>query len=258
MISAARPVASSASARSSTSAAWPSIHRVFSDVPRLTVGQFGDTAPEGKRLLEASHRLAGVAGRCGIASESGGRFVTRRINLALGEGPTRPLRQNEAVAQGATQRGDVGLQGFGGGAWRILTPEQFDEGVGRDDRAVVQPEHREDGTRFGARDRDGCSVLSDLERSQNPQFHGLKRSHVPDRPGGRFNTRSRSSKGRRAGWLSCRKAATFGRPDPGQARRPDNDYLHLVASLSGPDQPRAQRGSRGRNRRHRHSQVPGW
>ena len=36
-----------------------------------TVGQFGDTSPEGKRLLEASHRLADVAGRCGIASESG-------------------------------------------------------------------------------------------------------------------------------------------------------------------------------------------
>ena len=36
-----------------------------------TVGQFGDTAPEGQRFLEASHRLAGVAGRCGVASESG-------------------------------------------------------------------------------------------------------------------------------------------------------------------------------------------
>jgi hypothetical protein len=35
----------------------------------------------------------------------------------------------------------------------------------------VQPEHREDGTRFGARDSDGRSVLPDLERSQNPQFH---------------------------------------------------------------------------------------
>ena len=157
------------------------------DPPRLlrcsppAIGQFGDTAPEGERLLEAGHRLAGVAGGRGIASQSGGRFVTRGIDLALGEGPTRPLRQNEAVAQGATQRGDVGLQGLGGGARRILAPEQLDEGVGRHNGTAVQPEHREDGARFGARNRDGRAVLPDLERSQNPQFHRMKRTHIADR-----------------------------------------------------------------------------
>ncbi len=33
------------------------------------------------------------------------------------------------------------------------------------------PEQREDGARFRARDFDGRTVLPDLERSQNPQFH---------------------------------------------------------------------------------------
>ena len=136
-----------------------------------TVGQFGDAPPEGKRFLETSHRLADVAGRSGIASESGGRFVTRRINLALGKGPTRPLRHNESVAQGSTQRGDVGLQGFCGGAGRILAPEQLEQGVCGYHCTAAQPEHREDGTWFGARNRDRHTILPGLKRSQNPQFH---------------------------------------------------------------------------------------
>ena len=155
------------------------------DPPRLfrcappTIGQLGDTAPEGERLLEAGHRLADVAGGRGIASQSGGRFITRGIDVALGEGPTRPLCQNEAVAQGATQRRDVGLQGLCGSAGRILAPEQLDEGVGRHNGTAVQSEHREDGTRFGARNHDRCAGLPDLERSQNPQFHRMKRTHLP-------------------------------------------------------------------------------
>ena len=35
----------------------------------------------------------------------------------------------------------------------------------------------EDGPRFGAGDRDRQTVLPDLQRPQNPQFHLLKRSH---------------------------------------------------------------------------------
>src|ERR1700758_2574954 len=95
------------------------------DPPRLlrssppAVGQFWDAAPEGNRLLEAGDRLSGVAGGGGIASQPGCRSVARRIDLALSEGPTRALRQDKAIAQGATQRRDVGLQGLGGGAWRI-------------------------------------------------------------------------------------------------------------------------------------------
>ncbi len=65
------------------------------------VGQFGDSAPEGKRLLEPGHRLAGVAPGGGIAAQSGCRFVTRGINLTLGEGPTGSLGQDKAVTQGA-------------------------------------------------------------------------------------------------------------------------------------------------------------
>jgi hypothetical protein len=62
----------------------------------------------------------------------------------------------------------VGLQGLGGGAWRILTPKQPNERVGRHHRTTVQPEHREDGARLGARNIDGSAVLTDLERSQTP------------------------------------------------------------------------------------------
>jgi hypothetical protein len=75
----------------------------------------------------------------------------------------------------------MSLQSFGGGAWRILAPKQLDERVGWHDGTGVQAEHREDGARFGARDRDGRAILPDLERSQNPQFHPLKRSHICDR-----------------------------------------------------------------------------
>jgi hypothetical protein len=41
----------------------------------------------------------------------------------------------------------------------------------------VQTEHREDGPRLRARDRDRQTVLPNLERPQNPQLHRLKRSH---------------------------------------------------------------------------------
>jgi hypothetical protein len=145
------------------------------------VGQLGDSAPEGKRLLEADHRLAGVASGRGIASQSSGRFITRRIDLALGEGPTRSCRQNEAVAQGAAHRGDVGLQGLRGGAGWIVAPEQLNQRFGRHHRTAVQTEHRKDGAWFPARNHDRRAILPDLERSQNPQLHGLKRTHVNDR-----------------------------------------------------------------------------
>ena len=69
------------------------------------------------------------------------------------------------------------LQGLGCCARWIVAPEQFDERVGRNDRTPVQTEHREDGPRLGARDRDRQTVLPNLERSQNPQLHRLKRSH---------------------------------------------------------------------------------
>jgi hypothetical protein len=125
--------------------------------------------------------VAHFAGGGGIASESGGRFVMRGINLALGEGPTHSLGQNEAVAQGAAHRGDVGLQGLRGGAGWIVAPEQLNQRFGRHHRTAVQAEHREDGARFPARNHDRRPVLPDLERSQNPQLHGLKRTHVNDR-----------------------------------------------------------------------------
>src|SRR6185437_5922499 len=53
-----------------------------------TVGQFGNSAPQGKRLFEAGHRLAGVASGRGIASKPSGRFITRGIDPTLGESPT--------------------------------------------------------------------------------------------------------------------------------------------------------------------------
>jgi hypothetical protein len=72
----------------------------------------------------------------------------------------------------------VGLQRLRGGARWIVAPQQLDERVGRHNRAAVQPEHREDGARLGARNRDRPAGLPDLERSQNPQLHHWKRSHV--------------------------------------------------------------------------------
>jgi hypothetical protein len=133
-----------------------------------TVRQFGHTSPECERFLQPSNSSVDVTGHGGVASESGCRLVTRRIDLALGERPPRSLGQVEAVTQRATQRGDMSLQRFGGGKWRVLTPQQFDKSIGGDDGAVIQPQHREDRARFGARDRDGSSVESDLRGPKPP------------------------------------------------------------------------------------------
>ncbi len=142
------------------------------------IRQFGDPSPQGKCLLEAGRRLADVTGGSGIASQSGGRSVTRRIKLALGQGPTRPLRENEPVAQHSTQRRDVGLQGLRSCAGRMLAPEQLEERLRGHDSTTVQPEHRQDGTWLGARNQDRRTVPPDLKRSQNPEFHQVKASHV--------------------------------------------------------------------------------
>jgi len=142
------------------------------------LGQFGGAAPESQGLVEVSHRLAGVSRGDGRAARSGEQLVAGGIDLGSTQGPACALRQHKAVAQGATQSGDVSLQGLGGGARRIPAPEQLDERVGRHDRTIVKPEHREDGARFGARYCDGRTVLPDLERSQNAQFHRWKRTHV--------------------------------------------------------------------------------
>jgi hypothetical protein len=143
----------------------------------MGIGQLGGSAPEGQRLLVARHRLADVASGGRVASHSGRHFVARGIDIGARQDPSRSLRQHDAVAESATQRGDVRLEGLVGRARRVVTPEQLDEVIGRDNRTTVQPEHREDGARFGARDRDR-HVPPNLERSQNPQLHRWKRSHV--------------------------------------------------------------------------------
>ncbi len=85
----------------------------------------------------------------------------------LGRQPV-PLGQDETVAEGVTQCGDMGLERFDGGAWRTATPEQFHEHVGRHDRSAVQPEQREDGARFGAWDCDRQAILPDLREVPKP------------------------------------------------------------------------------------------
>ena len=131
----------------------------------LAIGQFGGAAPESQGLVEAGHRLAGVSRGDGVAARLRGRLVSGGIDLGGAQGPACALRQHEAVAQGATQRGDVGLQGLGGSARRVIAPEKLHERVGRYDGTAVQPEHREDGPGFGARDGDRQAILPDLQRT---------------------------------------------------------------------------------------------
>ena len=47
---------------------------------------------------------------CGVTAPPGGQLVAGGVNLGRGEGPARAFGQREAVAQRATQRGDVGLR----------------------------------------------------------------------------------------------------------------------------------------------------
>ena len=97
----------------------------------LATGQLGGAAPEGQGLVEAGHRLAGVSRGDGGAPRCRGRLVSGGIDLGGAQGPACALRQHKAVAQGAAQRGDVGLQCLGGGARRVIAPEKFHERVGR-------------------------------------------------------------------------------------------------------------------------------
>lgn len=145
------------------------------------IGQFGRSAPQSQRLVEADDRLRGVAGGRGVTAQLGGQLVTRGIDLGRAENPAGAFGQHEAVAQRPTQCGDVGLQGLGGGARWLVAPEEIDQCLGRHDSTAVQPEHAEDRTRLGARYCDRGAVPPGLERSQNPQLHGLNGSHVSHR-----------------------------------------------------------------------------
>ena len=71
----------------------------------------------------------------------------------------------------------MGLQGLRRGTRGIIAPKQLNQSFGRHDRTAVQAEHREDGARLPARNDDRRAVPPDLKRSQNPQLHGLKRTH---------------------------------------------------------------------------------
>lgn len=126
------------------------------------IGQFGSSAPQGQRLLEADHGLAGIAARRGVSSRLGGPLVARGIHLRGVENPARSLGEDEPIAQRPAQRGDVSLQRLGRSARRLVTPEQIDQRFGRHDRTAVQTEHREDRTRFGARDCDRGAVVPGL------------------------------------------------------------------------------------------------
>jgi hypothetical protein len=141
------------------------------------VGQLGGAAPQSERLVETGDRLAGVPCSDGVAALSGGYFVAGCVDLSRAENPAGPLGQHEPVTQAAAKRGDVGLQRLDGGARRIVAPQKSDQGVSGDDGTAVQPEHGQDGARFGPGDGDRHTVLPDLERPENPQFHLIKGSH---------------------------------------------------------------------------------
>ena len=77
--------------------------------PPPAIGQFGDSAPQGHRFLEAGDRLAGIAGGRGLSPGLGRRFVAGGINRGPVQSPARPLGHHDTVAKGAAQRRDMGL-----------------------------------------------------------------------------------------------------------------------------------------------------
>ncbi len=150
-------------------------------LPAPAIGQFGRPAPQFQRFVEARRRLTGLTCGHGLTTLPGGRRVADGVDLGFVQGPARPLCQHEPVTKRATQRRDVGLQRLGGGPRWVRPPEQLDECLPGDDGTAVQPEHRQDSSRFGARDRDRKTELPDLKRPQNPQLHRRKRTHACDR-----------------------------------------------------------------------------
>ncbi|BBY91902.1 hypothetical protein MGALJ_15710 [Mycobacterium gallinarum] len=128
------------------------------------IGQLRRAAPQCQRLVEPGHGLACVSARERVAPLPGGQLVPGGVDLGRAQGPPGPLRQHIAVAEGAAQRRDVGLQRLNGGTRRTRTPEQLGEGVGRDDGTAVQTEHGEDSAWFCAWDSDRQAILPDLQR----------------------------------------------------------------------------------------------
>ncbi len=98
----------------------PILHErgVALDPPRLfrcsppTVGQLGDTAPEGQRLLEAGHRLADVAGRRRHRVRVGPPIynATHQPRSRRGPNPSPASQQSRRPGRGAARRcGFAGL-----------------------------------------------------------------------------------------------------------------------------------------------------
>jgi hypothetical protein len=72
--------------------------------------------------------------------------------------------------------------------FNLSKSQQLDQRVGRYNRTIVQPEHREDGARFGARDCDG---RAEVPKPPVPSMEAYPRQQSSVR---RFNAWSRSSK----------------------------------------------------------------
>ena len=118
----------------------------------LRVGELGQgrTAPQGERCVQASDCLVPVAGiELGGAARRQGRepsgidIVGRDVELvARRTGDDEPT--SDVGLEGLAKLGDVDLDGMRRGPRRMLTPQQFDQPIDRDDLAHVHEEDRQD------------------------------------------------------------------------------------------------------------------
>ena len=94
----------------------------------------------------------------------------RRIELVAGlpGGDEAPTRQR---LEGLAQLRDVDLDGVGGGARRIVAPQQVDQPVGRDDFSGVQQQDREQGSLLRRPKVRGDSLGDGFEGTENPELH---------------------------------------------------------------------------------------
>ena len=173
------PASSSAEASASIASRWRSWKTTDVRLRELLVREVGQGGPAPQRVgrpQEVRSPLP-IARLDQFASllDKGLELVRvdglgRRIELVAGlpGGDEAPTCQ---WLEGLAQLRDVDLDGVGGGARRIVAPQQVDQPVGRDDFSGVQQQDREQGSLLRRPKVRGDSLGDGFEGTENPELH---------------------------------------------------------------------------------------
>jgi hypothetical protein len=140
------------------------------------VAEVGESraAPERERLREQLGRVAVRAAGERAASFVREPFEMLRVELVgLDPEPVGAAFGRQAIADDLPNLRDVDLEGVRRGRGSLLTPEVFDQEIGRNQLVAAQEEKRKQRTRLAAFDRRRRPLDLDLERAENAEFQRL-------------------------------------------------------------------------------------